>query len=142
MLNETHWSLQENELRNLYIQITNEIRQHDQNHIILIEGNSYANDFSGLTPPWDDQIVYSFHKYWSYNDSLDWVTWIRNQYSVPLWMGEGGENSNQWFTEAIKMFEDNYIGWAFWPWKKLESISAPYAIPSVSYTHLTLPTKA
>ena len=67
-------------------------------------------------------MVYSFHKYWSFNDSLDWVTWMRNQYNIPLWMGEGGENSNQWFTEAIKIFEENYIGWAFWPWKKLESI--------------------
>ena len=132
LLNETHWDLGENELRNFYIDVTEEIRLYDQNHIIFIEGNSYANDFSGLTPPWDDKMVYSFHKYWSYNDSLDWVTWIRNQYSVPLWMGEGGENSNQWFTEAIKMFEDNYIGWAFWPWKKLESISAPYAISTNS----------
>ena len=132
LLNETHWDLAENELRNFYIDVTNEIRQHDQNHVIFIEGNGYANDFSGLTPPWDDNMVYSFHKYWSFNDSLDWVTWIRNQYSVPLWMGEGGENSNQWFTEAIKVFEENYIGWAFWPWKKLESISAPYAIPTNS----------
>ena len=132
LLNETHWDLAENELKNFYIDITNEIRQYDQNHIIFIEGNGYANDFSGLTPPWDDNMVYSFHKYWSFNDSLDWVTWIRNEYSVPLWMGEGGENSNQWFTEAIKVFEENYIGWAFWPWKKLESISAPYSIPTNS----------
>ena len=132
LLNETHWDLAENELRNFYIDVTNEIRQYDQNHVIFIEGNGYANDFSGLTPPWDDKMVYSFHKYWSFNDSLDWVTWMRNEYGVPLWMGEGGENSNQWFTEAIKLFEENYIGWAFWPWKKLESISAPYAIPTNS----------
>ena len=132
LLNETHWDLAENELRNFYIDVTNEIRQFDQSHIIFIEGNGYANDFSGLTPPWDDNMVYSFHKYWSFNDSLEWVTWIRNEYGVPLWMGEGGENSNQWFTEAIKMFEDNYIGWAFWPWKKLESISAPIEISSNS----------
>jgi len=132
LLNETHWDLAENELRNFYIDVTNEIRQFDQSHIIFIEGNGYANDFSGLTPPWDDNMVYSFHKYWSFNDSLEWVTWIRNEYGVPLWMGEGGENSNQWFTEATKMFEDNYIGWAFWPWKKLESISAPFEISSNS----------
>ena len=132
LLNETHWDLAENELRNFYIDVTNEIRQFDQSHIIFIEGNGYANDFSGLTPPWDENMVYSFHKYWSFNDSLEWVTWIRNEYGVPLWMGEGGENSNQWFTEAIKMFEDNYIGWAFWPWKKLESISAPFEISSNS----------
>ena len=132
LLNETHWDLGENELRDFYIDVTNEIRIYDDNHIIFIEGNGYANDFSGLTPPWDDNMVYSFHKYWSYNDSLDWVTWIRNEYGTPLWMGEAGENSNQWFTEAIKVFEENYIGWAFWPWKKIESISAPYAISSNS----------
>ena len=138
LLNETHWNLAENELRNFYIDVTNEIRQYDQNHIIFIEGNGYANDFSGLTPPWDDNMVYSFHKYWSFNDSLDWITWIRNEYGVPLWMGEGGENSNQWFTEAIKLFEENYIGWAFWPWKKLESISAPYAIATNSNYQLLI----
>ena len=132
LLNETHWDLGENELRDFYINVTNEIRTYDDNHIIFIEGNGYANDFSGLTPPWDDNMVYSFHKYWSYNDSLDWVTWMRNEYGTPLWMGEAGENSNQWFTEAIKVFEENYIGWAFWPWKKVESISAPYAISSNS----------
>ncbi len=137
LLNETHWSLQEYELRNLYIDITNEIRIYDNNHIIFIEGNWYANDFSGLTPPWDDNLVYSFHKYWSYNDSLDWVTWIRSQFNIPLWMGEAGENSNQWFTESIKVFEENNIGWAFWPWKKLESISAPFSIDSnLNYDNL------
>ena len=130
LLNETHWDLGENELRDFYVDVTQEIRQYDQNHVIFIEGNGYANDFSGLTPPWDDNMAYSFHKYWSYNDSLEWVTWMRNQYSVPLWMGEAGENSNQWFTEAIKVFEENYIGWAFWPLKKIESISAMYAISS------------
>ncbi|MAU31276.1 MAG: glycoside hydrolase family 5 [Flavobacteriaceae bacterium] len=137
LLNETHWSLQEYELRNLYIDITDEIRIYDNNHIIFIEGNWYANDFSGLTPPWDDNLVYSFHKYWSYNDSLDWVTWIRSQFNIPLWMGEAGENSNQWFTESIKVFEENNIGWAFWPWKKLESISAPFSFDSnLNYDNL------
>ncbi len=133
LLNETHWELNENELRNFYISVTDEIREYDQNHIIFIEGNDFANNFSGLTPPWsNNNMVYSFHKYWSYNDSLDWITWIRDQYNIPLWMGEAGENSNQWFTEAIKMFEQNNIGWAFWPWKKLESISAPLEISSNS----------
>ena len=25
---------------------------------------------------------------------LDWILWVRNQYNVPLWCGESGENSN------------------------------------------------
>ena len=132
LLNETNWNLGTNELRNFYIQVTDAIRAYDQDHIIFIEGNWFANDFSGLTPPWDDNMVYSFHKYWSYNSptSLDWVLDIKNQYNYPLWMGESGENSNAWFTDAISLFEQNDIGWAFWPWKKIESISAPFSISS------------
>ena len=134
LLNETNWNLGTNELRNFYIQVTDAIRAYDQDHIIFIEGNWFANDFSGLTPPWDNNMVYSFHKYWSYNSptSLDWVLDIKNQYNYPLWMGESGENSNAWFTDAISLFEQNDIGWAFWPWKKIESISAPFSISSNS----------
>jgi hypothetical protein len=85
-----------------------------------LKGNGYANDFSGLTPPWDANMVYSPHKYWTYNDtaSIQWVLDIRAQQNVPLWLGESGENSNVWFTEAINLLEDNDIGWAWWPLEK------------------------
>ena len=53
MLNEVNWPLGTNVLRDLYVRITNEIRAVDANHILCIEGNGCANDFSGLTPPWD-----------------------------------------------------------------------------------------
>ena len=52
------------EFRQLYIDITDAIREVDNNHIVYIEGNWYGTDFSGLTPPWDDNMSYSFHKYW------------------------------------------------------------------------------
>ena len=94
------------------------------NHIIFIEGNWFANDFTGLTPPWDNNMVYSFHKYWNNNtqNTIQWVLDMRDQFNVPLWMGESGENSNVWFKEAIKLFEDNNIGWAWWPWKRIATI--------------------
>ena len=59
LLNEVNWPLGSNVLRELYIRITNEIRAVDANHILFIEGNGFANDFSGLTPPWDANMVYS-----------------------------------------------------------------------------------
>jgi len=132
LINEVNWNLGTYELRNLYIQITNAIRAVDNNHIIFIEGNWFANDFTGLTPPWDDNLVYSFHKYWSYNheNSLDWVLGIRDQYNVPLWCGETGENSNTWYRDAFKLYEDNNIGWSSWPFKRIETIAAPYSISS------------
>ena len=131
LINEVNWNLSGNILlKNLYQEITSAIRDVDTNHIIFIEGNWFANDFTGLTPPWDDNMAYSFHKYWSYNNqgSIQWVLDIRNIHNVPIWCGESGENSNVWFRDAIKLFEENEIGWAWWPMKKIESISGPLEI--------------
>ncbi len=118
------------QLKQFYIEITNAIREVDTNHMIFIEGHDWANNFTGLTPTWDSNMVYSFHKYWSKNDigSIQWVLDLREQQNVPLWMGEAGENSNVWFTEAISLFEDNNIGWSWWPMKRVETIVGPYSI--------------
>ncbi len=132
LLNEVNWGLEnDNEaLRLLYEDITTAIRTVDQEHIIFIEGNGFANDFKGLSPPWDENMVYSFHKYWSENNtgSIKWVLDLREENNVPLWMGEAGENSNVWFRDAIKLFEDNNIGWSWWPMKRIETIVSPYSI--------------
>jgi hypothetical protein len=132
LINEINWPLEGSVIRDLYVKITNAIRAHDASHIIFIEGNWFANDFSGLTPPWDSNIVYSPHKYWTYNDtaSIQWVLDLREQHNVPLWVGESGENSNVWYTEAINLFEDNNIGWAWWPWKRIETVVSPFSINS------------
>ncbi len=133
LINEVNWDLPGGVmLRELYEDITAAIRAVDNNHIIFIEGNWFANDFTGLTPPWDDNMSYSFHKYWDYNDdpgSIQYVLDMREEHNVPLWMGESGENSNVWFTEAITLFENNDIGWSWWPMKRIENIVAPYSIP-------------
>jgi endoglucanase len=140
LLNETNWQLPGNVmLRALYEEITDSIRTVDNDHIIFIEGNWWANDFTGLTPPWDNNMVYSPHKYWSINDqaSIQWVLDMRNTYDVPLYLGESGENSNTWFRDAIRLLEDNNIGWAWWPMKKIESTAGPLSvIKSTGYQNL------
>lgn len=131
LINEPNWNLPGNTLlRTLYGEITDAIRAVDNNHILFIEGNWFANDFTGLTPPWDDNMVYSPHKYWSFNDqaSIQWVLDIRDTYDVPLYLGESGENSNTWFRDAIKLLDEHQIGWAWWPMKKIESIAGPLFI--------------
>ncbi|MEM6344738.1 MAG: carbohydrate-binding protein [Bacteroidota bacterium] len=140
LLNETNWNMSGNTpLRDLYFEITDSIRAVDTSHIIIIEGNWFANDFTGLTPPWDDNMVYSPHKYWSVNDqaSIQWVLDMRETYNVPLYLGESGENSNVWFRDAIRLLEDNDIGWAWWPMKKVESIAGPLsAVKNQGYQDL------
>lgn len=131
LINEVNWNLPGNTaLRNLYGQITQAIRQVDQNHLIIIEGNWFANDFTGLTPPWDNNMAYSFHRYWAYNtqETIQGYLNMRQTYNVPLWMGEAGENSNVWFRDCIRLLESNNIGWAWWPMKKTDNISSPYSI--------------
>lgn len=116
-------------LRSLYMRITDSIRAVDTNHILFIEGNNYATDFESLTPPWDIcfNLSYSFHKYWNEpaKATIQYILDIRNQYNVPLWMGESGENSNPWFHETITMLEENNVSWCWWTHKKLETITSP-----------------
>jgi len=128
LINEPNWELPGGTaLRNLYEQITDSIRTIDNHHIIFIEGNWFANDFTGLTPPWDNNMVYSFHKYWNYNkvSDIQWMLNMRNSYNIPIWLGESGENSNVWFTDAIRLLEGQNIGWAWWPLKKIGTVVCP-----------------
>ena len=132
LINEPKWDLQPNNqpLRDLYIRLTDTIRAVDNNHILFIEGNWFATDFNGLTPAWDENMSYSFHKYWNGNSqsSIQYLIDLRNSTNIPLWLGETGENSNQWFVECIELMKTNNIGWAWWPHKKISSISGPLSI--------------
>ncbi len=129
LLNETNWDLGAANLplRELSISVTSAIRLVDRNHIVFIEGNRYATDFNGLAPPWDSNMVYSFHKYWNTNDlgSINGYLNLRGSTNRPLWLGESGENSNQWFADCIALMESNGIGWSWWPHKKIESVAGP-----------------
>lgn len=112
---------QENKpLKELYQKITAAIRQVDKNHMIFIEGNCWANNYNGLFPLWDNNMVVSFHKYWNFNTqgSIENSLSLREKYNVPLWLGETGENSNDWFTNVVALMERNNIGWNMWPLKK------------------------
>ena len=35
------------------VNITEAIRKVDTNHIIIIEGNGWGNNYNGIFPPWD-----------------------------------------------------------------------------------------
>lgn len=139
LINEPNWGFQniasdpngcaENQntiLWELQKEITEAIREVDQNHIIIIEGNCWGNNYAGLPELWDDNLVISFHKYWNANTqgAIQNMVNLRNDRNVPLYLGESGENSNTWFTEAISLVEENGIGWAWWPLKKLGSNNA------------------
>jgi hypothetical protein len=126
-------------LRKLMVDITAAIRQVDKKHIIIIEGNGWGNNYNGILPTWDRNMVLSFHKYWNFNDqkSVEHIIKTRDQYNVPAWIGETGENSNVWLTEEIRLLEKNNLGWALWPLKKMGN-NNPIEIPSnLNYDDVT-----
>lgn len=126
LINEPAWDLPGGTLlRNLYGRITDTIRTNGDNHVLFIEGNWYSNDYTGLTPAWDANMVYVFHKYWTVNteSAIQFALDIRNSQNQPIWCGEHGENSNHWFTELTELLQANNIGSSWWPYKKLESIN-------------------
>ena len=110
-------------IKKLFQQITSAIRSVDKNHIIIIEGNGWGNNYSGILPAWDKNMVLSFHKYWDYNkpENIQRIIDARTKYNVPVWLGETGENSNVWYTDEIRLLEKNNIGWSMWPLKKMGS---------------------
>jgi hypothetical protein len=111
--NKAVWSLQQ--------RITAAIRKVDKQHIVIIEGNCWGNNYKGLPPAWDANMVLSFHKYWNRNDeaSIAEIKALRSTTNRPIWLGESGENSNVWFRDAIALVEGEGIGWNFWPLKKI-----------------------
>ncbi|MBW7674856.1 cellulase family glycosylhydrolase [Chryseobacterium chendengshani] len=117
MSNAPLWKLQKD--------ITEAIREVDKNHMIIIEGNGWGNNYNGLIPIWDNNMAFSFHKYWNYNneETIKFALDLREKYNMPIWLGETGENSNVWFTELIQLLDKHNIGYAFWPMKKIDNIA-------------------
>lgn len=111
--NRAVWDLQQ--------RITKAIREVDKRHVVIIEGNCWGNNYKGLPPAWDANMVLSFHKYWNRNDegSIAEIKALRTSYNRPIWLGESGENSNGWFRDAIALVEGDGIGWNFWSLKKI-----------------------
>lgn len=133
ILNETNWGFDNPEdkrgteekrnipLRDFFIRLTKAIREVDKNHIIFLEGNGFANNYHGMFPLWDKNLVISFHKYGNFStkETIQNFLDYRDKYNVPLWLGESGENSNTWYTNTINLMEDNDIGWCWWQLKKM-----------------------
>jgi Cellulase (glycosyl hydrolase family 5) len=123
----------------LYQRVSRAIRAVDPNHVLIVEGGNWANDWTTLGPPYDANMMYSFHKYCFSCSAADLAasetvssiqTYLayRTAWSRPIWCGEAGENTNAWYSAVYRLFEDNNVGWTFWTWKKTQSTNNPYAI--------------
>ena len=126
LLNEPNWTFEGKDkngredssnqpIWTLYNQITAAIREVDKNHFIILEGNGWGNNYNGFPGSWDQNLVISFHKYWNPNtqEAIARFLTLREKYHLPLWLGESGENNNQWFRDCVALVERNHIGWSW-----------------------------
>jgi endoglucanase len=117
-------------LEPLYRKIVSGIRSVDKNHIIFLGGAQWDNNFKVFGPPFDDKLAYTFHKYWftvnqeAIQEYLD----FRDKYNVPVWMGESGENTDEWISSYRTLLEKHDLGWCFWPYKKVDATSCVTSI--------------
>jgi endoglucanase len=112
-------------LEPLYRRVVAAVREVDKNHIVFLGGAQWDTNFRVFGPPFDKRAAYTFHKYWMdvKQEAVQEYVDFRGKYDVPVWMGESGENTDDWIASFRSLLERNHIGWCFWPYKKMDATS-------------------
>ena len=128
------------ELASLYRDLTTAIRAIDTYHLIMYEGAHWATNWEIFTEVWDANSALQFHRYWMPPDRNSIAPYLeaRERLGLPIYMGEGGENNPHWLYAAHQLYEGHGIGWNFWPWKKIGTITSPVSItPPAGWSDIT-----
>jgi endoglucanase len=127
-----------NQIMPLYKDIVKAIREVDDHHMIILEGAHWSTDWSIFDEKIDDNVMLQFHKYWNNPDTESIQKYLdkREEWNVPIFMGEGGENNKEWYAGAFRLFEDHDISWNFWTWKKMDRDNSPCSIIKPDGWHL------
>ena len=113
-------------LEPLYKRIVAAVREVDKNHVVILGGAQWDTNFKAFGPPFDSNIMYTFHKYWTAptRDVIQEYLDYRDRHNVPIWMGESGENKDEWIAKFTALLEDDRVGWCYWPYKKMDQTSS------------------
>jgi len=133
-------AVSKDELLKLYSAVTAAIRSVDPNHMIILEGDNYAHDFSFFPPAADANVMYEFHEYSLLNPTwrtpnqkaLEPFLKLRTRTHMPLWLGEFGEDTLDWQAQMVQLMKANQIGWAVWPWKRIDLGNGHPVIESIA----------
>ena len=114
-------------LEPMYKRLTAAIRTVDPHHAVILGGARWDGDFSIFGPPFDPNLIYQLHVYWTppVQTAVQPYVDFRTKNHVPIWLGESGENKDEWVATFARLLEANDIGWAFWPYKKMDATSSP-----------------
>ncbi|OQP47449.1 hypothetical protein A4H97_08120 [Niastella yeongjuensis] len=122
-------------IHDLFERLINAVRAQGDNHMLMIEGNGWGNNYDYMEP-WTfsnrTNLIYNAHRYWLTNSTTETdgnpnqinkianMVNFRNTYNVPVWVGETGENNNDWLRENIAALNSKGIGWCHWTYKRFD----------------------
>jgi aryl-phospho-beta-D-glucosidase BglC (GH1 family) len=121
------------------------IRKVDPYHVLFIEGDHWAQDFSMLHEPSDPQIAVSIHYYpwfsmnknyqerWDKKDierDLKSLFQIRDRFHRPVWCGETGSGfskerilyNRDLLKDTLDILEENDVSWTIWAYKDAQAM--------------------
>lgn len=118
------------QLVRFYEEITAEIRTIDARHMLCIEGHRWATDTSIFFQPYDDNAVIHFHRYACMPGIEAFASYLAlsERMRMPLWLGESGENTQEWFAAMFPLSAALGIGYNLWPWKKMACENSPLSV--------------
>lgn len=97
------------------------IREVDKNHIIIIGGGNYYDDFSMLSDyAFDSKLMLTCHRYGS--TDVNKFAELSAQTNLPMFMGEFGHwNGGTDMTfQVVSNMKSKGIGYTYWPYKKMD----------------------
>lgn len=117
-------------LRDFYVEAIREIRRHDSVHMLSIEGGSWATDPAVFCQDYDENMVIHFHRYGVMPDIGAYRAFLElsQRWNKPLWLGESGENTPEWFAALYPLGAKLGVGYNVWPWKKMACVNSPYSV--------------
>ncbi|WP_375419475.1 RICIN domain-containing protein [uncultured Hymenobacter sp.] len=145
LINEPNNAPSNPQIHDVLQRLITTIRGQGDNHLLLLEGNGWGNDFNYMEPytfPNRANLVYNSHRYSGTGYLMDngvnstgggandlrFIGNLRNfrsTHNVPIWVGETGENSDAWMKEAAKNLNSVGIGWCHWTYKRFEDRNNP-----------------
>lgn len=149
LVNEPSFVASKTAFNDFYESLISNIRQVNKKHILFLEGDNWARDFSIFDKLEGKQIALSFHFYPGQHVSLFGesekrkldlekkilvYTSLREKTGMPLWIGETGglfpknklDDGIKLIKEGIDLFEKHRISWSLWTYKDARTMSLVY----------------
>ena len=116
----------------LYQRLCREVSKVDRNHILIIGGVNWNGKFTPYEGmDFGKNVMFQCHIYKCppSEGSIRSFLRFRDLSGKPMYMGETGENTDQWVEDFRKTMDNADMGWTFWTYKKLDNPRGFVSIP-------------